>query len=277
MDALDNLRAFVATAEAGSFSQAARQLGLVPSTRPKRASTLPSAHGQSRTDRCRTIRYVASSAACVRHPHTWSAAQCRKRRRNCSTMTAWCLPPPACPENSWAPKAWWASRSCPDSRPTMQWRCAGPRWPVRELRCSPTIWSPLICAAAHWSRYCPSCTRPISGSRPWYQAAASNCHAFRPCCADCKDNSRCRRYRNRCPICTPRAIQKSHPSTPGRSARGCDAVTWHRRMHGGSETERLRKRPGLFRPDRFGDLRIQLDQALVAGCRLYRQIQPESA
>lgn len=110
-----------------------------------------------------------------------------------------------------------------------------------------------------------------------YQAAASNCHAFRPCCADCKDNSRCRRYRNRCPICTPRAIQKSHPSTPGRSARGCDAVTWHRRMHGGSETERLRKRPGLFRPDRFGDLRIQLDQALVAGCRLYRQIQPESA
>ncbi|HRA64184.1 MAG TPA: LysR family transcriptional regulator, partial [Burkholderiaceae bacterium] len=70
MDALDNLRAFVATAEAGSFSQAARQLGLVPSTRPKRASTLPSAHGQSRTDRCRTIRYVASSAACVRHPHT---------------------------------------------------------------------------------------------------------------------------------------------------------------------------------------------------------------
>lgn len=40
MDTLDNLRAFVATAEAGSFSQAARQQGLVPSVIAKRVDQL---------------------------------------------------------------------------------------------------------------------------------------------------------------------------------------------------------------------------------------------
>ena len=40
MDTLDNLRAFVATAEAGSFSQAARANGLVPSVLTKRVDQL---------------------------------------------------------------------------------------------------------------------------------------------------------------------------------------------------------------------------------------------
>lgn len=40
MDTLDNLKAFVATAEAGSFSQAARQSGLVPSVVAKRIDQL---------------------------------------------------------------------------------------------------------------------------------------------------------------------------------------------------------------------------------------------
>ncbi len=40
MDTLDNLRAFVATAEAGSFSGAARQFGLVPSVLTKRVDQL---------------------------------------------------------------------------------------------------------------------------------------------------------------------------------------------------------------------------------------------
>lgn len=40
MDTLDNLRAFVATAESGSFSQAARQCGLVPSVVAKRIDQL---------------------------------------------------------------------------------------------------------------------------------------------------------------------------------------------------------------------------------------------
>lgn len=40
MDTLDNLRAFVATAETGSFSQAARQCGLVPSVVAKRVDQL---------------------------------------------------------------------------------------------------------------------------------------------------------------------------------------------------------------------------------------------
>lgn len=40
MDTLDNLKAFVATAEAGSFSQAARQAGLVPSVIAKRIDQL---------------------------------------------------------------------------------------------------------------------------------------------------------------------------------------------------------------------------------------------
>lgn len=40
MDTLDNLRAFVATAEAGSFSQAARNNGLVPSVLTKRVDQL---------------------------------------------------------------------------------------------------------------------------------------------------------------------------------------------------------------------------------------------
>lgn len=40
MDTLDNLRAFVATAESGSFSQAARQNGLVPSVVAKRIDQL---------------------------------------------------------------------------------------------------------------------------------------------------------------------------------------------------------------------------------------------
>ncbi len=40
MDTLDNLRAFVATAESGSFSQAARQAGLVPSVVAKRIDQL---------------------------------------------------------------------------------------------------------------------------------------------------------------------------------------------------------------------------------------------
>lgn len=40
MDTLDNLRAFVATAESGSFSQAARQIGLVPSVVAKRIDQL---------------------------------------------------------------------------------------------------------------------------------------------------------------------------------------------------------------------------------------------
>ncbi len=40
MDTLDNLRAFVATAEAGSFSAAARQCGLVPSVLTKRVDQL---------------------------------------------------------------------------------------------------------------------------------------------------------------------------------------------------------------------------------------------
>jgi DNA-binding transcriptional LysR family regulator len=40
MDTLDNLRAFVATAESGSFSQAARQQGLVPSVVAKRIDQL---------------------------------------------------------------------------------------------------------------------------------------------------------------------------------------------------------------------------------------------
>ena len=40
MDILDNLKAFVATAEAGSFSGAARQLGLVPSVISKRIDQL---------------------------------------------------------------------------------------------------------------------------------------------------------------------------------------------------------------------------------------------
>lgn len=40
MDTLDNLRAFVATAESGSFSQAGRQCGLVPSVVAKRIDQL---------------------------------------------------------------------------------------------------------------------------------------------------------------------------------------------------------------------------------------------
>ena len=40
MDILTNLKAFVATAEAGSFSGAARQLGLVPSVISKRVDQL---------------------------------------------------------------------------------------------------------------------------------------------------------------------------------------------------------------------------------------------
>ncbi len=40
MDTLDNLRAFIATAESGSFSQAARQQGLVPSVVAKRVDQL---------------------------------------------------------------------------------------------------------------------------------------------------------------------------------------------------------------------------------------------
>ena len=42
MDTLDNLRAFIATAEAGSFSQAARQAGVVPSVMTKRVDQLES-------------------------------------------------------------------------------------------------------------------------------------------------------------------------------------------------------------------------------------------
>ena len=40
MDTLDNLKAFIASADAGSFSAAARQLALVPSVIAKRIDQL---------------------------------------------------------------------------------------------------------------------------------------------------------------------------------------------------------------------------------------------